>query len=70
MSEITIKDNDMEISEQEYSAMQAKIAEQQQEIENLKGKDADEQVREYLQQRKQREVNAAKQCENLKNSFK
>jgi|GEM_PF-6676461 len=60
----------MEITEQEYSAMQTKIAEQQREIDTLKGKDADEQVKEYLQQRKQQAANAAKRCEELKNSFR
>ena len=60
----------MEITEQEYSAMQTKIAEQPREIDTLKGKDADEQVKEYLQQRKQQAANAAKRCEELKNSFR
>ncbi|WP_273175736.1 hypothetical protein [Hoylesella pleuritidis] len=60
----------MEITELEYQQIQTKIAEQQREIDTLKGKDADEQVREYLQQRRQQAANTAKRCEELKNSFK
>ena len=60
----------MEITELEYQQIQTKIAEQQREIDTLKGKDADEQVREYLQQRRQQAANTAKRGEELKNSFK
>lgn len=60
----------MEITELEYQQIQTKIAEQQREIDTLKGKDADEQVREYLQQRRQQAANTSKRCEELKNSFK
>ena len=60
----------MEITELEYQQIQTKIAEQQREIDTLKGKDADEQVREYLQQRRQQAANTAKRCEELKNSCK
>ena len=50
--------------------MRSKIAEQQREIDSLKGRDSDEQVREYLQQRKQRETNNVARCERLKQSFR
>ena len=60
----------MEITEQEFEQMRSKIAEQQREIDSLKGRDSDEQVREYLQQRKQRETNNVARCERLKQSFR
>lgn len=45
----------MEITDLEYQQMQDKIAQQQRELDTLKDKDADEQVREYLQQRRERD---------------
>lgn len=60
----------MEITEQEYAQMQEKIAQQQRELDTLKGKDADEQVREYLQQRREQESNKLARCEQIRQSFK
>lgn len=50
--------------------MQDKIAQQQRELDTLKDKDADEQVREYLHQRRERETNKLARCEQVRQSFK
>nr|WP_315346884.1 hypothetical protein [Hoylesella enoeca] len=60
----------MEITEQEFEQMRSKIAEQQREIEQLKGKDIDDQIREHLQQRKRQEKSIAERCEQVRQSFK
>lgn len=60
----------MEITDLEYQQMQDKIAQQQRELDTLKGKDADEQVREYLQQRREQESNKLARCEQIRQSFK
>ncbi len=60
----------MEISKQEYDNLQQQIAEQKQEIEQLKVKDIDEQIKEHLRFRKQQAKEIAERCEQVKQSFK
>lgn len=60
----------MEITEQEFEQMQSKIAEQKREIEQLRDKDIDSQIREHLQFRKQQAKEVAKRCEQVRQSLK
>ena len=50
--------------------MQSKIAEQKREIEQLRSKDIDGQIREHLLFRKQQAEETAKRCEQVRQSFK
>lgn len=60
----------MEITEQEFEQMQSKITEQKREIEQLRSKDIDGQIREHLLFRKQQAEETAKRCEQVRQSFK
>jgi hypothetical protein len=60
----------MEITEQEFEQMQSKIAEQKREIEQLRSKDIDSQIKEHLQFRKQQAKEIAERCEQVRQSFK
>lgn len=60
----------MEITEQEFEQMQSKIAEQKREIEQLRSKDIDSQIKGHLQFRKQQAKEIAERCEQVRQSFK
>lgn len=59
----------MEISQQEFDNLQQQIAEQKREIEQLRGKDVTDQIREHLLFRKQQAKEIAERCEQVKQSF-
>lgn len=59
----------MEITEQEYSDLKNKVAEQRLEIDRLKGKDEDEQVSAYLQHRKELDQERTAKLQAIKQSF-
>ena len=50
--------------------MKDKIAQQQRELDQLKGVDADEQVKQYLIHRQEQEANKLARCEQVRQSFK
>lgn len=60
----------MEITEQVYNQLQQTIAEQKQQIAELKGKSEEEQVKEYLQAKAIKEKDMAERCERVKQSFR
>ena len=59
----------MEISQQEFDNLQLQIEAQKKEIEQLKSKEVDDQIREHLLFRKQQAKEIAERCEQVKQSF-